>query len=179
MAHWHGLAKLRMHHDLLLDVLDDETKALGLRLRKFSQRTCAAFDTKELQREYNARVRRQAKQAERANRQPRTSTDAQDSVGNASHVGQTADPVSVEQQHPSETSTTAPASVISGEHPHDKENLDAASRPPAAASRTKSSGRRRKTLNINTYKFHSYGDYARTIRMHGTMDSYSTEPVGI
>ena len=31
-----------------------------------------------------------------------------------------------------------------------------------------------KKLNINTYKVHSLGDYASTIRQFGTTDSYST-----
>lgn len=34
-----------------------------------------------------------------------------------------------------------------------------------------------KTLNIDTYKHHSLGDYPRIIRLYGTTDSYSTEPV--
>lgn len=34
-----------------------------------------------------------------------------------------------------------------------------------------------KTLNLNTYKAHSHGDYAATIRRYGTTDSYTTEPV--
>lgn len=37
--------------------------------------------------------------------------------------------------------------------------------------------RKRKFFNLNTYKNHSVGDYVRTIRMYGTTDSYSTEPV--
>ena len=36
-----------------------------------------------------------------------------------------------------------------------------------------------KKLNINTYKAHSLGDYARTIRRVGTTDSYSTVIVSI
>ena len=36
-------------------------------------------------------------------------------------------------------------------------------------------GLQSKTLNMNTYKFHSYSDYTRTIWMYGMMDSYSTE----
>jgi hypothetical protein len=38
-------------------------------------------------------------------------------------------------------------------------------------------GRRPKTFNPNTYKSHSYGDYVKSIRLYGTTDSYSTEPV--
>jgi hypothetical protein len=34
-----------------------------------------------------------------------------------------------------------------------------------------------KTLNLLTYKFHALGDYARTIRMFGTTDSFSTQLV--
>lgn len=34
-----------------------------------------------------------------------------------------------------------------------------------------------KSFNLATYKVHSLGDYVETIRMYGTTDSYSTEPV--
>jgi hypothetical protein len=37
--------------------------------------------------------------------------------------------------------------------------------------------RRRKSLNLKTYKNHSLGDYVSMIRRYGTTDSYSTEPV--
>jgi hypothetical protein len=37
--------------------------------------------------------------------------------------------------------------------------------------------RRRKTINIDTYKHHALGDYVETIRTYGTSDSYSTELV--
>src|SRR5580704_19506897 len=63
LAHWHSLAKLRMHNDLTLDVLDAVTISLGEKLREFNNTTCSAFITQELDREFNARVRRQAKDA--------------------------------------------------------------------------------------------------------------------
>ena len=63
MAHWHGLAKLRMHHDLTLDILDSVTVALGNLLRSFSDVMCPAFETKELRREADARGRREARKA--------------------------------------------------------------------------------------------------------------------
>jgi hypothetical protein len=59
MAHWHGLAKLRMHHDLTLEIMDKLTTTLGEKLRAFSEQTCAAFATKELCREFNARTHHQ------------------------------------------------------------------------------------------------------------------------
>lgn len=37
--------------------------------------------------------------------------------------------------------------------------------------------RKQKTLNLNTYKFHSLGDVVPTIRRFGTTDSYSTQIV--
>ena len=41
-----------------------------------------------------------------------------------------------------------------------------------------SSGKQPKQFNLNTYKFHSLGDYCITIRRFGTTNSYSTQPVG-
>src|SRR5262245_23457758 len=38
-------------------------------------------------------------------------------------------------------------------------------------------GRLGKQFNLQTYKFHSLGDYAANIRRYGTTDSYSTERV--
>jgi hypothetical protein len=63
MAHWHGLAKLRMHTDLTLDVMDRITVMLGKKLRLFQQETCQAFQTRELKRERDARIRREHKKS--------------------------------------------------------------------------------------------------------------------
>ncbi|KAF7970284.1 hypothetical protein HWV62_24482 [Athelia sp. TMB] len=60
-AHWHGLAKLRMHIDSTLTLLDEETIKIGEQLRSFVDSTCEAFATKELGREVAARNRRQKK----------------------------------------------------------------------------------------------------------------------
>ena len=48
---------------------------------------------------------------------------------------------------------------------------------PINLTMSKRSMRWRKMLNIDTYKYHSLGDYAATIRRIGTTDSYSTELV--
>lgn len=61
MAHWHALAKLRLHTDLTLEILDQTTTLLGEYLRAFHQKTCSAFDTKELPKETDARERRKLK----------------------------------------------------------------------------------------------------------------------
>lgn len=61
MAHWHGLAKLRLHTDLTLTHLDKVTTELGEQLRVFKRRTCTAYKTGELPRETAARKRRKAR----------------------------------------------------------------------------------------------------------------------
>lgn len=60
-AHWHALAKLRLHTDLTLGILDQYTTLLGKFLRDFHSKTSSAFDTKELPREADARERRKTK----------------------------------------------------------------------------------------------------------------------
>ncbi|KAI0309196.1 hypothetical protein OF83DRAFT_1089234 [Amylostereum chailletii] len=62
MAHWHALAKMRMHTDTSLALLEDVTTALGVRLRRFAAVTSRAFNTRETKREYAARIRTQATQ---------------------------------------------------------------------------------------------------------------------
>jgi hypothetical protein len=116
-AHWHGLAKLRLHTDHTLKILDDITIHIGIQFRAFTDKTCPAFDTRELAREKRAREHRQQKKAKDSN-------------------------------------------SISGSAPGPSQS-------------------RAKKLNIQIYKFHALGDYASTICMYGTTDSYSTELVSI
>jgi len=153
MAHWHGLAKLRMHNDLTLAVMDAETLSLGVKLREFSQKTCPAFATRELRREYNARLRRSTKKS--ASRYCQTATS---------------DVCALDATNQTPPSSKAAATPPATGQPQ-------ASGQASSGSQPKGAGRRFKTFNLNTYKFHSYGDYVATIRKHGTMDSYSTEPV--
>jgi hypothetical protein len=63
LCHWHGLAKLRMHTESTVKLLELVTAMLGNHLRMFSGDTCAAFSTKELRREAEARTRRQGREA--------------------------------------------------------------------------------------------------------------------
>jgi hypothetical protein len=56
-AHWHGLAKLRMQTSDTLNIFDDATRCIGADFRAFKAKTCAAFDTYELDRERDARIR--------------------------------------------------------------------------------------------------------------------------
>lgn len=121
-AHWHGLAKLRMHTDLTLGIMDRLTTELGKALRDFEQHICSAYITRELPRETAARQRRQKAKKGASN----TGTEPSDDVPDL-----------------------------------EKDGLK----------------RLNKTLNLQTYKFHSLGDYVDTIRCYGTTDSYSSQTV--
>lgn len=123
-AHWHGLAKLRLHTDITLGIMDRLTTELGQALRSFEEHTCPAYVTRELPRETAARQRRQK------------------------------------------------SKKITSNNLEDVE-------PPAGASGPENEDLKRlkKSLNLQTYKYHSLGDYVDTIRRYGTTDSYSTQTV--
>ena len=116
LAHWHGLAKLRMHTDDTLCILEDVTREVGNEIRRFVNETCPAFSTRELQREAECHIRLQARK---------------------------------------ESSTI----------------------PHVQGVPTGASSHRPKVLNLCTYKLHSLRDYAAQIRLYGTTNSYSTQPV--
>lgn len=61
-SHWHGLAKLRMHTETTVNILAETTRQLGIAFRSFVSKTCSAFTTRELDREVEARKRRQVRQ---------------------------------------------------------------------------------------------------------------------
>jgi hypothetical protein len=151
LAHWHALAKLRMHNDLTLDIMDAATISLGKKLREFSQKTCPAFETKELSREYNARMRKHTKEASKT----RTQKQADKSSNNDQVIPEPSAGNLIGVNDPTSQAATDSSPARSGIRP----------------------GRRRKTLNLNTFKGHSLGYYADIIRTHGTTDSFSTEPV--
>lgn len=54
-AEWHALAKLRLHTDSTLDLLEAVTREFGRLMRKFRDKTSDEFDTTELPREASAR----------------------------------------------------------------------------------------------------------------------------
>lgn len=121
-AHWHGLAKLRLHTDLTLGIMDRLTTELGQALREFEKNICATYVTRELPRESAARQRRQKAKQD----------------------------TSQKEDEPTDNVHTS-----TNEEPK----------------------RLKKTLNLQTYKHHSLGDFVDTIRRYGTTDSYSTQLV--
>ncbi|KIJ19526.1 hypothetical protein PAXINDRAFT_69398, partial [Paxillus involutus ATCC 200175] len=51
LCQWHGLAKLRMHTDNTLQLLDNTTQSLGNTIQKFEAVTCIVFSIHELKHE--------------------------------------------------------------------------------------------------------------------------------
>ena len=74
-ATWHALAKLHIHTETSLRLLDMATTALGNALRYFVRVTCPTFDTFETSTEYTKRQRQQAAAA------PSTSSATPSSTG--------------------------------------------------------------------------------------------------
>lgn len=72
LAYWHGLAKMRLHTESSVTLLDDAHTAMMAHLRIFTDTVCPAFDTWELPRESEKRARAQAVQ--QSTTQPRSST---------------------------------------------------------------------------------------------------------
>jgi hypothetical protein len=147
MAHWHGLAKLRMHSDLTLQILDQQTTDLGEQFRQFKNKVCAAYQTQELNREVDAWSRRQLKEAAKRGEKGK----ANDIVrGTAARKPRTGGNAQGKQHVSQEQSQDTPLPKLP---------------------------RRKKSFNLQTYKFHALGDYVACICRFGTTDSYSTEPV--
>ena len=70
---WMSLAKLRLHTDTTLDLLERSTTALGQNLRRFVVRVCEDFATQDLPQEESARGRRIAAINEKARMNSNTS----------------------------------------------------------------------------------------------------------
>ncbi|KAJ3529705.1 hypothetical protein NMY22_g8891 [Coprinellus aureogranulatus] len=60
-AQWHALAKLRLHNDFTVDLLEYTTTLLGSQMRRFYKETCREVHTEELEKEAEARERREGK----------------------------------------------------------------------------------------------------------------------
>ena len=63
LATWHAYAKLHLHTDTTLGMLETVAKALCQALRQFAAMTCPRYMTKELPQEVNAWIKRQQAQA--------------------------------------------------------------------------------------------------------------------
>jgi uncharacterized protein YdaU (DUF1376 family) len=84
------LAKLRLHTDGTLAILDDWTTILGEESRAFAAHTADSFQTKELRREYEARKRREARaraQQKKRGSKPRSSAIRAETGGESDTPG--------------------------------------------------------------------------------------------
>lgn len=154
-AEWHALAKLRMHTESSLALLETLTSDFGKLMVQFRDQTCTQFATCELPREAASRARRQADQI-------RKTRDNDPLIG----------------QHPEATPPVQPPTSS----PLIQVSSDGAAPetiPAAPAAGSTSSGKRKRALNLLTVKFHFLGDYVRHIRLFGTTDSYSTQLVSL
>lgn len=154
MAQWHGLAKLRLHTDQTLAELDNTTTKLGMQLRLFRDKTCSAFQTRELPREAAARRRR----ATTAKEQKSGKGGARKGKGKLHRDGG--------GQGVGLQTGVAENSEEKGER---RNKIDGTDSPTPKL----------KAFNMNTFKTHAHGDVAETIRRFGTTDLYSTEPVSL
>jgi hypothetical protein len=192
LAHWHGLAKLRQHSDLSLDILESITECLGKALRDFESKTCPCFDTQELKRESEARRRRKAKTVADVPLSALASSSLSQSSSalSSAHVLPSALYPSPSSSSTLPQSTLIPPATSSSANPSlgctirvttksDAKKAAKSSRSTASGNEVPQTRRRRKLFNLRTYKNHSLGDYVKMIRTYGTTDSYSTELVSI
>lgn len=191
-AHWHGLAKLRTHIDSTLRILDETTVSIGTEFRAFTAKTCAAFDTRELSREVEARKRRGLKKGRKKPASNGQSVSGDQATPSAQSVpGELAPPNS--QSVPGEQATPN-VQVASGEQAAPNAQSTSGNQTvfnvrvarndqpngtsiPNSPDCRRHNGPKRRKFNLRVYKYHALGDYANTIRRLGTTDSFSTEPV--
>ncbi|KAI9069921.1 hypothetical protein FKP32DRAFT_1608199 [Trametes sanguinea] len=61
LANWHALAKLRLHTEITVEIFRAATTEMYAAVRAFAQSTCTHYETHELDREAEARARREEK----------------------------------------------------------------------------------------------------------------------
>jgi len=166
-AEWHALAKLRMHSDSTLLLLEELTTEFGQLIRQFRDFTCIQFKTVELPRETAARKRRCTKQqSESAKLSAVPCPSLTSAPASNPEVGTASSNITASAPPPA-IPTIQPSIITSTNHSQEQ--------PPGPSLRG-SPGRRR-GLNLFTVKLHFLGDYVRHIRLFGTTDSYSTQLV--
>jgi hypothetical protein len=152
-AHWHGLAKLRLHTDATNSIFHDVTRQLGEKLRNFKVSTCDKLQTKELPGEAAARQRRSLRSS--SLRQLARNNVTANVVPLGGNLNQT---LPIFGTH---------ARATCSEDRELSNDVQVIARP--------TSNRLKKSLNLNTVKLHFLGDYPSMITRLGTTDSYTTQ----
>ena len=127
------------------------TILLGASLQHFKDVNASGFETRELGKEYNARLCRKARKA-------------------ANTTSGTTPSFPIIPTDSTIAAVTSTSMLLASEANRPTEAVDPMSMPAKVS-------KKRVPFNMNTYKAHSFPDYVRTIRRFGTTDSYSTELV--
>ncbi|RXW14335.1 hypothetical protein EST38_g11521 [Candolleomyces aberdarensis] len=199
LAHWHGLAKLRLHTDVTLDILDDLTTLLGKKFRQFVARICDQVETRELPREYQARKRREAKRkgkdrkalAKKSQDAAKTSGLAKSTSHNTAHGSSSNARQAKANAPPKKVAAVKKGAKcqkiahLSQPVPDSEKQVGLGDEQAEPLSEhiladedtmpNEASGRQLKAFTLRTYKFHALGHVAPTIRRFGTTDNYSTQ----
>lgn len=80
MTHWQALAKLRLHTDTTLFILDEVTTQLGHQLRRFRDKLCPQFKTRALPKEIEAEKRCAAVSSSSKNSETRAANKKQNAI---------------------------------------------------------------------------------------------------
>ncbi len=72
LANFHALVKLRLHTTATIDIFCAATRHMYKAFRKFAQKTCPRYDTHELPKEADARVRREARKSTKSTKSANT-----------------------------------------------------------------------------------------------------------
>ena len=155
LAEWHALAKLRMHTDTTLDLLDSITTILGRELRQFRRTVCSAYATKDLPKEHAAHQRK------------------------SSEIKRWQQQIILPLMHMVVVPKGPDHHRCRSRHKcHNPKNLVSSYRLGRLVTHNSFEAKQR-MFSLWTYKLHSLGDYVRTIRALGTTDSYSTQTVSL
>jgi hypothetical protein len=166
-----------MHTDVTLDILSQATTSLGNSFRGFQEKTCATFQTRELERERAAREQRRDKRNGRLGFTASShSTEGSTVVANHRTMPELAGASCEGARESANTANHStgptPASALSTGEPANVTNPSSEQKPPPHRG-----ARKQKHLSLDTYTYHALGDYVKTIGYLGTTDSYSTQSV--
>ncbi|KAF5356693.1 hypothetical protein D9758_013746 [Tetrapyrgos nigripes] len=205
MATWHALAKLRLHSETTLKILEGATHELGIQLRTFKKQVCDSMQTVETPKERTKRERREALEAEwkkqvaEGIQQGEKELRCEDvpekkSKGKKKHMEdkgvEKAKKAKGKRKRDEKDSRSGnegkakkkeknkgveKAKKAKGKRKRDEKDSGSADEGKAKKKEKKRHRKIQKNFNLFTYKIHALADYAPTICRKGTTDNYSTQ----
>ncbi|KAH6866008.1 hypothetical protein BKA70DRAFT_1455022 [Coprinopsis sp. MPI-PUGE-AT-0042] len=175
LGEWHALAKLRMHTEHTVALLETTTSELAGHIRTFMDTTCQVFETVETTKEYATRLKRSVKKKQKEGSDGPVSDQSANHLATQVPVrhGSASDDLSAHHTKMDPGSSALASTECSEPPAQPPPSLDSGS--SVAPSTVSRKGRLRKSLNLQTYKYHALRDYAEHIRRFGMTDSYSSE----